>query len=89
MLTFFNVLEGALAHLEEEEGVESHEVREVEIDISAFSTQCACVTFPEYNYMCFTWSDWRPGAFIGYSTNECYYCGKVECECTTEVSREV
>jgi len=86
MLTFFKVLEGALTHLEDEEGVEPHEVHEVEIDITACNTQCACVSFPEYNYMCFTWSDWREGAFIGIRTDKCYYCGKEACECEAEVA---
>lgn len=86
MLTFFKVLETALAHLEAEEGVEPHEVHEVDIDITACNTQCAHVNFPEHNYMCFTWSDWREGAFIGYRTNECYYCGEEECKCTVGVA---
>lgn len=78
MLTFFKTLETALAHLEDTEGVEPHEVHEVDIDITACNTQCACVNFPEHNYMCFTWSDWREGDFIGYRTDKCYYCGKDE-----------
>ncbi len=81
MLTFFKVLEGALAHLEDVETIYPDEVHEVEIEITAFNTQHACVNFPEHNYMCFTYSDWREGDFIGFRTNECYYCGKEKCEC--------
>lgn len=86
MLTFFKVLETALAHLEDTEGVEPHEVHEADIDITAFNTQCACVNFPEHNYMCFTYSDWRPGDFIGYRTDQCYYCGKEECNCLVGIA---
>ncbi len=76
MITFFKALEGALAHLEDVEGVEAQEVHEVDIDITACNTQCCMVNFPEWNYMCFTYSDWQEGDFIGYRTDECYYCGK-------------
>lgn len=86
MLTFFKVLESALTHLEDIEGVEPHEVHEVEIDITAFNTQHACVEFPEHNYMCFTYGDWREGDFIGYRTNECYHCGKEKCECEAGIA---
>lgn len=87
MLTFFKVLETALTHLEDTAGVEYHEVHEVEIDLSTIGqTQCYTVNFPEHNYMCFTYSDWREGDFIGYRTNECYYCGKEECQCTVGVA---
>jgi hypothetical protein len=66
MLTIFEVLEGALNHLEDLEGIDPHEVHDVEIEISEMSTQCACVEFPEHNYMCFTYGDWRKGDFIGF-----------------------
>ena len=79
MITFFKVLEGALAHLEDIEGIEAHEVHEAEIELcSVITTQCCIVSFPEYYYMCFTYSDWRPGEFIGYRTDKCYYCGEDE-----------
>lgn len=79
MLTFFKVLEGALTQLESEEGVEPQEVTEVEVELGTMvNTQHACVNFPEWNYMCFTYGDWREGDFIGYRTDKCYYCGKDE-----------
>lgn len=87
MLTFFKVLEGALAYLEDVEGVEPQEVNEVEIDLYILGqTQCCTVEFAEHNYMCFTYSDWREGDFIGYRTDQCYYCGKEECNCLVEIA---
>ena len=77
MLNIFEILAGALEYLENDEGIEAHEVTEVEIEIfTLWKIQGCIITFPEWNYMCFTYSDWRPGDFIGYRTDECYYCGK-------------
>ncbi len=72
MLTIFKVLEGALAHLEDTEGVESQDVHEVEVEVEEQITgrQCASVSFPEHNYMCFTYDDWREGDFIGVRTDQ-------------------
>lgn len=89
MLTFFSVLEGALNELEENEGVQPDEVHEVDIDLCVIGkTQCASVNFSEWNYMCFTYSDWQPGDFIGYRTDKCYYCSKnmEECDCDKSVA---
>ncbi len=77
MEKLFNILKGALEYLELDEDIFPEEVHEVEIELfTLWKTQGCIVTFPEWNYMCFTYSDWRPGDFIGYRTDTCYYCGK-------------
>ncbi len=70
MLTFFSVLEGALDYLEIDQGISADEVHEVDIELYGMFSQGAVVRFPEHNYMCFTYNNWRKGDFIGYRINE-------------------
>lgn len=66
MLKLFKVLEGALSHLEEEQGIDPNEVHEVEVELCTIGqTHCGHVNFPDHNYMAFTYSSWREGDFIG------------------------